>query len=216
MSKKLLLLVVAIVALGFVPSTSHALINLGFETGDLSNWTSNISGGAIDVVSSHTGSMGTNYDPAEGSFFARILGGAPNFYNTLSQSFNIGVDETIFGAAAYDHRDGTQFPDDMFVRVYDGGTLIATPYSNNGVGQAGIDAPWSNWSWTAPTAGDYLLVYGVRNTSDNLGSPYALFDAPFIENGGGNPNAIPEPATMLLLGSGLFGMAGLKKKRLIK
>jgi hypothetical protein len=65
-------------------------------------------------------------------------------------------------------------------------------------------------------------AFGCKNSSSSGGlsdpvtSVTTQTDDVQIEDVGGNASAVPEPATILLLGSGLIGLAGVGRKKFFK
>ena len=69
---------------------------------------------------------------------------------------------------------------------------------------------WVESTYTIAGAGNYILEFGVVNWSDTLYASGMAFDGITV---GGEPIVpVPEPATLLLLGSGLVGLAFARRR----
>jgi hypothetical protein len=187
----------AIVTLTAQPAGA-SIINGGFETGDLTGWTVTLTpGGTAAAVGSHVGAgLGTIYSPVQGSYFAEIKTDGPGNFEMLSQTITLAAGQTLAGFAAFDYGDfhnpsnPSQFNDKARIEVLDGSmTVIATPWQVQGINVPEYwDGPWTAWSWTATTAGNYSLRVGIENSEFGTFDSFALFDA-FV--------VVPETSTIL-------------------
>ena len=199
------------VALAFGASAAQAgVINGGFETGDLTGWSTSLAAGSAAVVTSNTTSYvaSATYLPAVGSYFLAMQTGAASFWQTSYQAVALAAGETLSGFAAFDWGDYMPYADGVKVEILNsGGGVVATPFYMDGslVGSSGYNGPWTSWSWTAASAGTYTLAYAARNTLDGGGpnQTYGYFDA----------TTVPEPGTLAFLGFGLAGLGFLRRRK---
>jgi hypothetical protein len=80
--------------------------------------------------------------------------------------------------------------------------------TSNGCGYTG----WVDSNYTIPTAGNYYLEIGVTNWIDSQFDSGLALDG--VTVGGVPIPTVPEPSTLILLGSGLLGLAGAAKRKL--
>lgn len=79
-----------------------------------------------------------------------------------------------------------------------------------GVGQGCGSTGWIKSNYTIANAGSYFLQFGVANYLDTAYDSGLAFDGLKVNDIPINPT--PEPATMLLIGLGLMGLAGVRRK----
>lgn len=213
-AKHLLLTLLPIVGglvTGFAPSARALPTNLGFEDG-FNGWT--VTGGILaSVVTSHTGDSSDTppiYSPVEGTHFASLQAGAEvGVYTITSEEFYLDAGTLVSGYAAFDYRDYQPYNDKAKVQILDSVTmnLVATPWSEYGYGPAHDanhwDGPWTPWSWTALSAGNYKLQLMVYNEGGYGYPSFALFDA----------HRVPEASsTLALMGLAALGLVTFRRK----
>jgi len=188
--KSKLMIAAAFVAVSAAPAFAG---NLGFETGDLTDWTANGPSGAL-------GSYGA-FTPVSGSFLGAVQAGlGDGAYTTLSQTFTLGAGGTISGFAGFQANDYLPFDDSGYLAV---NGIHLLDWSVGSVGNYG-NSGWNAFNFTALAAGNYTLELGVANHGDNGFSSGAVLDAVSV-----TPGTVPEPASwaMMLGGFGLIGGA---------
>jgi len=201
------LLVVAL-TMGLANAAHAGLANTGFEAGDLTGWTLSPANEAdlyASVETSWTAWDDRTYSAPEGQYFVQLTAGAgTGVYTVLSQTFTVMAGEqfTLSGKAAFNGNDEYPNNDDAYVKLSYGTTTDFLWTSNiQSVGDY-TSTDWQDWTTTLLAEGTYTLSFGVANQGDNYFNSVALFDV----------NPVPVPSAVLLLGSGLLGLAGLRRK----
>jgi len=172
-----------LVVLAVCGNAYAAPVNLGFESG-LSGWTLG-STGSYDVVHSYADS-GYTYStapPTEASHFLTLVNGS------VSQTFTAAKGEAIIGTFGFDAVGAADLLTITIVKLINSREYLSLKvWGDDG------DQPWTLWTWNAPSDGSYTLTYSVS------GSGTGLFDT------------VPVPASVLLLGTGLIGLLGIRRR----
>ena len=161
------------------------IVNGGFETGDYTGWTSGGCGPA-GVIGS-----GAGWLPNSGNYFS--VEGAVGCDHTLSQTFSDIASQGLT-ISFYYGSDGASWND---INVYWNGNLIYGSFND-----PSTLPNYLLYTFNVTATGSDTLTIGIRNDP----AYQALDDVSVTAS-------TPEPGTLVLMGSGLLGLAGVVRRK---
>jgi hypothetical protein len=215
MNLKSILLGCALATVFSLPAHAGTVLNGGFETGDLANWT--FTNGFVEVVTDAddaiaTPPFGEHFTATEGTYFARLTAGADlSVFTVLNQPFQVLAASQLSGDAAFLAFDYLPYDDDAFVRIYSASTdEVVFSSSVAAVGDYGHTS-WTGFTSGPLAAGSYILEAGVRDNVELGFSSQLLLDNVAVTALPTTP--VPEPAAWALMILGFASLGALLRTR---
>jgi len=213
MTLKLLFVGTALAAIIAWPAQAAFVLNAGFETGDLSDWTytDGLVEVAIDADDALAGSaFGKHFVATEGRYFANLTAGSDlGDYTLLFQPFSLNLASRVEFDAAFLAFDDVDHNDDAYVQVYSvNSNEVVFASSVLDVDTQG-HTPWARFSTGQLAAGHYVFEAGVRNVA---GPEIEYSSQLLVDNVAA---VVPEAGTwaMLLMGFGVMGSVLRRRRR---
>ncbi len=193
-----------------ISGAQASILNGGFETGDLTNWTAN--NGLPYVTTTYTAADSTVLTATEGNYFAVLPGGSP-VTKLTSDTFFVNAGETIsfdWFFAAQDYLPYNDFGSYALELVIDEIVFSANILANvQQTGNYGLTG-WNTFAILATISGDVELRFYSKNVGDNL-----LASALGVDNIRSEVAAVPLSPTMMfmIIGLGLIGLSMTNQNR---
>ncbi len=194
--KTLLVIVALAVCVASAPATfaQNLITNGGFETGDFTGWTTGGNFEDTEVVS------GAFYDytaAQSGSFYAVMgpVGSDGTISQTLADVAGAQYTVSFWFASVGDN------PSD-FSASWDGTQLLSLTNPNTG-------AAWSQYTYQVTGTGSDTLTFAFRDDPGYM----SLDNVSVTENSG---QSVPEPSSLLMLGTGVLGLGGVVRRKLFR
>jgi hypothetical protein len=173
-------------------SASNLVANCSFGTGDLTDWTVTTapSGSDIGVI----GNGGYNNDNVA------YFGASDYMYDTISQTLTTTASQSYTVSFWLQDSQGDGPDSDTDFQALWNGTSLLDQYTTSSIVE---------YSFTVTGTGSDTLAFEGYNNSEGL---YYLSD---ISVTAGTATPVPEPSNLWLLGSGLAGLTGMLRRRLV-
>lgn len=169
-----------------------SLTNPGFESG-LAGWqTQEPFSGAASVKASFQGRSAV-----EGSSFALLSSGLDTASTSISQTFHAEAGDVISGKAFFSAEKSTQANDAGAIKILSSdGSVVATPFSAAANASDKTLTPWTSFTYTFTTAGDYTIQATTSNVGECSPATYLGIDALQYTSSGNNNNPPPTGNTI--------------------